>query len=176
MELLRKLDKTPEDINHLLAQHKRLAYHVLTTMGLLDNQDAESAAWEGLWDAINTFDVFSKNEFSTYAYKVIRNAILNELRKDTATKNIQCISVDFMAYPNQTAAAADTDVQYIYDIFNDYITTRSGVTKNVLLIWYSTGFDNNATNIANVCACSTSYVCRVQSAFRAYLATRLRGD
>ena len=80
-DLIYKADKTAADIDTLLAQHKNLLYHMLTVMGRLNNPDAESAAWEGLWKAIVTFNVNSGNKFSTYACAVIRNAVNDAMRK-----------------------------------------------------------------------------------------------
>ena len=52
--------KTKEDIEQLLYENKNLVYYMLTKTGQLLNQDAESAAWEGLWDAVNLFDIYAK--------------------------------------------------------------------------------------------------------------------
>ena len=80
-ELIYKLNKTAADVDELLLQHKNLVYYRLAQMNQLANQDAESAAWEALWDSIMTFDVFGSTAFSTYACRCITNAINTVLRK-----------------------------------------------------------------------------------------------
>ena len=85
-ELIYKLNKTAADVDELLLQHKNLVYYRLAQMNQLTNQDAESAAWEALWDSIMTFDVFGSVAFSTYACRCITNAINTVLRKQQHDK------------------------------------------------------------------------------------------
>lgn len=177
---LYELNKTSEDVNFLLNYHRRLVYKVLSNMELLNDQDAESAAWQGLWDAIETFDIFSENAFSTYAYTVISNAIKNELRKSNAIKAIKTVATDFKEHCAHHASApayvGDEQVSFIYCIFDEYVAMKSGIVKNVLLAWYGTSFEGTTVSIASICGCSASYVSRVQTSFRAYVACRLMGE
>ena len=176
-DLIYKLDKTSQDIDNLLSEHKNLVYHMLTCMQQLDNPDAESAAWEGLWNAINTYDVFSAVQFSTYACKVIRNAINDELRKCYIKRNLLDNSIELCSYPEPSVVVdfdADEAVRTIYKLFDEYVVQKVGINKNILLAWYSSNFESNPTNLATICHCSTSYVCRVQGAFRAYIITKLK--
>lgn len=176
---LYKFKKSRDDVDFLLEYHQRLIYRVLTDMNLLGNQDAESDAWQGLWDAIETFDVFATNAFSSYAYVVIANEIKNGLRKTRAVKEIQTVATEFSEHCVQHASAAcssDNDIKHIYDIFDTYVATKTGVIKNVLLAWYGTSFEGTTVSIAEICGCSASYVSRVQTSFRAYVSSKLMGD
>lgn len=148
-------------------------------MNLLGNQDAESNAWQGLWDAVETFDVFAKNAFSSYAYVVIANEVKNGLRKTKAVNAVHTIPTSFEDHCTQYTAAvcsADGDIQRIYDTFDSYVATKSGVIKNVLLAWYGTSFEGTTVSIASICGCSASYVSRVQTSFRAYVSSKLMGE
>jgi RNA polymerase sigma factor (sigma-70 family) len=174
--LIYKLDKSAEDVEALLAEHKKLIYYMLTSMKQLNNPDAESAAWEALWDAIGTFDVYSKTAFSTYACTLIRNAVNDVLRKQriehdaklTAYRLLERDATSYsMEYSTELTAFVDQCV-------TAFINSKSGISRNVLLAWYSSGFSATVTNIAAMCSCSASYVSRVQQDFRAYLSGRLK--
>lgn len=147
-------------------------------MHQLNNSDAESAAWEAMWDAINTFDIYAENEFSTYACCVIRNAINNELRKQQIHKNNTCILDDLTLASSiflcDDICNAET-TQRVMKVFNDYVATKKCIVRNILLTWQSSNFEATATCIGNICNTSASYVSRVQCAFRAHLQYQLRG-
>lgn len=175
-----KRDKVKQDVDKLLAQHKNLVYYMLTNMGQLRSPNAESAAWEALWDAVMTFDVYAETAFGTYACTLIKNAVNNELRKQMAMKNRQCISVDSMELAerygvNDELCTVDS-VARIYTLFDEYVVQASGVSRRVLMYWRSQGFDTSVSALASACSTSTSYVSRVQCGFRAFLSGKLKGE
>ena len=175
--LIYKLDKTPADVSELLREHKNLVYFLLSEMRQLGNQDAESAAWEGLWDAICTFDVFCLTQFTSYACAVMKNAINDVLRKQGKGFEHEAV---YISSVNEKEACAEDDyyskeaINRVQQIFSAYIESKSGVTKNILLFWYSADFCVTASEIAKACKCSGSYVKRAQDSFRAYLSGRLK--
>lgn len=176
-DLLYKIDKTKEDIESLLAEHKRLVYSMLSKMNQLSNQDAESAAWEALWDAIATFDVFSESKFSSYACKVIQNAINGELRNYYRKKQlVHVLTEEPTCYISIGVAELDSlyTCDAIYKLFDEYIVDKQGMVKNILLAWYSSDFESNPSNIAKICQCAPTNVSRVQATFRAYVTRRLK--
>lgn len=176
-----KLDKTAEDIDNLLMKHKNLVYHMLTKMQQLQNQDAESAAWEALWDALGTFDVFSGFAFSTYACKLIKNAINGVLRKQQVVKRKQSMLLEvteqqtelFTCDCTEDAESAEL-VSFVDKMFEEYLFYKRGHAKSVLLFWRSSNFTATVSNMAVVCNCTASYISRVQNDFRAYLSCRLK--
>lgn len=176
-ELIYKLNKTENDIDVLLLQHKNLVYFMLTSHGQLYNQDCESAAWEALWDAICTFDVFSRTQFSTYACTLIRNAINNELRKQALYQKRECAMFEYSEQNNlcTTVDTEDADtVNTIEELFSEYLKSTSGIVRNVLLVWNASGYEATCRDIAEMCATSPSYVSRIQSGFRAYLQRKIK--
>ncbi len=176
-ELLYKLNKTPEDVEYLLQQHHKLVYFMLSKVSQLGNHDAESAAWEALWDAINTFDIYASTAFSTYACTVIKNAINDVLRKEAVIKKHTC---PFTAYTENTLVVYipeqedNTAVLFIEKLFQAYVTTKTGIVRDILLAWHSSGFTASVINIATMCSTSPSYVSRVQCAFRAYISGKIK--
>lgn len=178
-ELLYKAEKTDDDVNELIKQHKNLVYYMLGRMGQLHHQDCESAAYEALWDAVCTFDIYSKGAFSTYACTLIRNAINNELRK-TALQHGRDAAMMELADANGLFLAPTVDVQdnrvttRVEKLFDLYIKSKQGTCRNVLLTWQASGFEASGKVIAKICACSGSYVSRVQNDFRAFLQSKMK--
>ena len=177
-DLIYKLDKTKEDVEALLRQNKNIVYFKLGEMHLLDNQDAESAAFEALWDAVNCFDVFCTVPFVNYACKCIENAVNDTIRKRKAKKRNTYVSVELTdnvsvyVMPDVDAENMFTKVQKLLRLYLD--NNISGkLAREVLLVWYSSNFEMSATHIAKRCNTTASYVCRVQCAFRAYIGNKL---
>ena len=172
-DLLYKPDKTRRDIEELLAEHKNLIYYRLTQMGQLHNQDAESAAWEALWDAIGTYSVYEKTAFSTYACACITNAINGVLRK-------QLHEFEQFGYC-ELNENMDEDSSYeqlkklVQEVFDEHLAASRGLARDILLFWRSVDFEENKTTIAKACNTSVSYVSRVIQGFKARLSGRLKG-
>lgn len=179
MDLLYKRDKTAADVECLLEQHKNLVYYMLTKTEQLGNQDAESAAWEALWDAINVFSVYEETQFSTFACTMMRNAINDVLRKQNRIRvqenEIVAAYIEANKFISEFEPHAGIQ-QRVIELFKEYVSDKRGNIRSILLAWYGTGFENSATNIANMCKCSVSYVCRTQQLFRAFLKYRLEAE
>lgn len=177
-DLIYKPEKTRQDIELLLAEHKNLVYYCLTQKGQLQNQDAESAAWEALWDAIGTFSIYEKTAFSTYACRCIINAINDELRKSqTEYEHYNpCELTDDIPVPT----AIEENLAYnrlrktIDEVFKEHMESTRGLSRDILQLWRASGFEDNKTQIAKALNTSVSYVGRVQTAFKARLSGRLK--
>lgn len=175
-ELLYKRDKSAADINDLIIKHKNIVYYMLGLMGQTNNSDAESAAYEALWDAVSMFDVYGTTSFSNYACHLIRNAVNGVLRKQQAEHEHICIVSEIPEDAALTTYPETDNVELIAEIykhFDSYINKRQGLCRNILLVWYSSNFEISNTQVAQVCGCSVSYVSRVQQDFRAYLSGKL---
>lgn len=170
-ELLYKPNKTPEDINTLIGQHKNLIYYVLGGAGQLYNQDCESAAWNALWDAVCTFDVYGHTAFSTYAVTLIRNAINGELRKEAARRRHEATLDEFS---DTSEPVVTEELNRIEAIFAEFIAKCFGLKKNVMLVWQASGYEAKGTTIASICSCAPSYVSRVQQDFRAFVSVKMK--
>ena len=176
-DLIYKRDKTKNDIDLLLKQHKNLIYYMLSLHNQLANQDAESAAWEALWDAICTFDIFSKVPFSSYACVVIKNAINDVLRKQIKVNEKQKVVIEDLDELNMFSMLELNDTglkKIINDEFEKFIASRKGKIRDVMLVWYSYDFCTTVQNIADKCGCTASYVSRVQTTFRAILSAKVK--
>lgn len=178
---IHKLVKSKKDVEYLLRVHKNLVYWCLGKYKLLNSADheCESAAWEALWDAINTFDVFSKGQFSSYAVRCILNRIGDVLRKRKHIGNkVTFMPVDLEV--EDTASTVDAAceardlLKRVQAIFDEYINLKTGTSRNILLVWQAANFDIDAKMIASICGTTSATVGKTLTAFRAYLHTRLR--
>ena len=182
--LLYKLRKTPDDVNELIRAHKNLVYYMLTRLGCIDNSACESAAFQGLWDAIETFDVFSNVNFSTYACCCIRNAI-NDCRRKIKHLNVHEEAVDFTLttfsynlpeYDCTRHAESVEAVQQIMLIAQEYIENmkQDSIACRVMKAWYAYRFEISETELAKLCKTSPTNVGRTQAMFRAHLSNKLK--
>lgn len=164
--MLYKRDKTKEDIEQLIEEHQKLVYYMLGKTKQIGNHAAESAAWEALWTAVCTFDVYSKTKFSTYACTLIKNAIYDVLRKQYKQYKMEQQYIEAGAQD----IIIDENTEWLDKVFADYVKSKKGNARNILLVWRSSDFTASVTNIAIICKCSKSNVTRTQQSFRAYLA------
>ena len=178
-DLIHKPIKTKADISYLLGVHKNLIYWCLGKMNKLYDQDAESAAWEALWDAIATYDVYSSVAFSTYAVRVIKNRIGDVIRKQ-----IKLSMKEFATHDEVEAVdtgcrihdgfEAKEQLDKVVKAVDEYIEMKTGIARNVLIVWRAANFDITSTMIAKICRTSTSRVSETLTSARAFIATRLR--
>lgn len=178
-DLLYKPDKTPKDIEVLIAEHKNLIYYRLKQMGQLYNPDAESAAWEALWDAVGTFSIYEKTAFSTYACTCITNAVNSVLRKQIADQQAYNYVELTDKIPVPATVEESAELEYLADVidevFKEHMETSRGLSRDILQLWRVSNFGENKTQIAKALNTSVSYVSRVQTAFKARLSGRLKG-
>lgn len=167
MELLYKRDKTPEDVEKLVYVHKNLVYYCLSQTGQLNNQDAESAAFEALWDSVNLFDVYSTTAFSTFACTVIKNRILTVLRDSKKLRTTEVPLKDTMLSTHDTCEQPNNrNYNRLCRQIDNYINCQTDKINAILTYWRSKCYNVSAAKIAEQCNVSPSYVSRVQLSFK----------
>lgn len=82
------------DINDQIANNTGLVYKQLTVFNLLQDQDAESYAYEALYNAVRTYDATTGTAFSTYAVCCINNALRKHLRTMNKKRQLDIVSYD----------------------------------------------------------------------------------
>lgn len=177
MDLLYKRDKTDEDVAKLLRMHKNLVYYCLAQTQQIYNHDAESAAFEALWDAINLFDVYATTAFSTFACKVIINRIYTVLR-DAKTHNKREILVEnsakFIDCYEQDSEIQDKRYIRLCNQIEQYISEQTDKIRAILIYWRARNYKATTVDIAQHCGVSASYVSRVQVSFRVAIQAMLK--
>lgn len=171
MELLYKREKTEDDINKLVGMHKNLVYYCLAEANQTYNQDAESAAFEALWDAVNLFDIYAVSAFSTFACKVITNRIYTVLRDAKKREKNEIVTEDCTsffteAYVEDIEDTANKNYTKLCNQIDGYIVNQTDKIKSILVYWKMHDYNVSATEIAAKCSVSASYVSRVQLSFR----------
>lgn len=89
------------DINELISENLGLVYSQLRRFNLLDDQDAESIAYEALYKAISTYNAESGNNLSTYAVCVVSNALRGHLRTKNKKRQIRAVSYHALLHDNE---------------------------------------------------------------------------
>lgn len=82
------------EINDRIAENTGLVYARLKEFGLRDDQDAESLAYEALYNAAKTFDESTGTLFTTYAVCCINNAIRVHIRTLNRKRQLELVSYD----------------------------------------------------------------------------------
>ncbi|MBQ8627875.1 MAG: hypothetical protein IJ421_00175 [Prevotella sp.] len=181
-DLIYKLDKTPADINTLIAENKNLVYFVLSRLGCLGVADYESAAFEALWNAVQTFDVFGERAFSTYACTCIRNRV-NDMRRREKIRKENEQTVDFTTlqfeipvYDCAIEVESLETISRIQQYTKEYLDNQKPGSNpyNIIKTWSAYNFSIAAKDIAIICNTAPANVSRVQATFRAYLRSKLR--
>lgn len=84
---------TKDNIEKLIVENEKIAYDLAWQFnkklnGIIELDDLVGLAKLGLVKAANTFNMSKNFKFTTYAYKVISNEILMQLRKENKHKNV----------------------------------------------------------------------------------------
>ncbi len=170
------------DINDTIAENLGLVYGQLKRFELLGDQDAESAAYEALYNAIVSYNDASSTKFSTYAICVIANAIRMVLRARRNKKQINTVSYHEPIGDENEETFADVlsygdtidDVllrnEMREDIYNAIMRVYNNLTtenaKRIFIMWYRSDFTATQRDIAEALNVSQPTVCRNLSIFK----------
>lgn len=169
-----------EDINELIRKNKGLVYKQLHKFNLVDDQDANSYAFEALYNAIQTWDSSLGTKLSTYATVCIYNALGCYLRKLNRKRQIDTVSYNNIANDNaefsdfissqyslEESVINSIRLKAAYDAMQRLRCKYSGVCLKVFEIWYDSNFSMGATDIAKQLGTSQPYVSQTLARIRA---------
>lgn len=178
-----------QDINELIEANKRLVYAQLHRFKLIDDPDAESLAYEALYNAISNFDASKGNKLSTVATVYIYNALGTYLRKLNSKRQVQAISYNIPIDDENNSELIDLisshdniEEEYIrkemsrtamhtFNTMYDKLTNEKH--KQILRIWKESDFSCKYTEIASIANVSQSYVSQVINNFKYTLRKKL---
>ena len=175
-------------INEKIAENTGLVYKVLNEYNLIDDQDAESSAYEALHKAILTYDITKGARFSTYAMCVIRNGVRHHIRKLKRKRQLEVVSY--------YTPCTDIDDVYLLDVLkmdNDVLTQHlseeacititkafvahknalPGLHRSIIDMWYNSDRKMSQSEIALANNVSQATVSRVISNFMYRLSKEL---
>ena len=177
------------DINESIARNKGLIYKQLHSFQLTYDQDAESMAYEALYNAVLTYNKETGTAFSTYATCVINNALRHHLRSLNKKRQLDVISyytplspddedsaclVDVLVHPDDAESTIiDKESRaMIRRAFNDEYSIMSEKHKKVVELFFIAGIIRQQ-DIANSVGVTQATVSKIISAFRHRLKVRL---
>lgn len=183
-----------QDINDTIAENTGLIYKQLLKFGLADNQDAESIAYEALYNAILSYNETKNTKFSTYATVCIYNALGTFMRSLNKKRQLDVTSYNRVAYiDNETehefvdfiSTYISVETEYINNetllriryVFNSYVDMlKNEKHRRILMCWDASNFKATATDIAKEVGVSQSYVSQVLATTKSKLRQLLKEE
>lgn len=112
---------TKEETNNLITDNLDLAYSLANKYkkkihNLIDFEDLKSTALLGLVKSANTYKLELKNQFSTYAYTVIRNELVLFIRENLKLNRIVSLDnlvIDDIPYIELQASNENIETDFI---------------------------------------------------------------
>lgn len=123
--------------NNLLSLHSRMIYSIINSYNRengdfkISEDDLYQEGSIGLYEAIFTYDENMNVKFSSYAYNIIRNRILNEIRYQSRIYDKERFSLDNYDFSkgNLSYLASDNTSSYYKDC--TYDTVLDNVMSNM---------------------------------------------
>ena len=173
-----------KDVNSIIAANKGLVYTVLYHYNMGNNSEAESIAFDALWTAAETYDPQheSQAQFSTYAFKCMKNALGNYIR---VLKRVRQLSVVPLQDYTTELETNDTlsiiiqeeeqnRIQTALSNLRDSLTNKTKIA--IFAAWEESGFEDNQTLIASKAGVSQSYTNQTLGVFKHKLRQLLKEE
>lgn len=172
------------DVNAVMRDNIGIVYSLLASFELLDDQDAESLAYEALYKAVITYKENKKTKLSTYAYCVVSNAIRMHLRTKNKKRQVQ-----YTSYYAPVTHDEDCEM-YLVDTIHNNLSADAGLyteeflrvlrkalikvyvniptleQKKIFIKWVNANFTIKQTDLAKELDISQAAVSRAISSFR----------
>lgn len=113
------------DINDKIAENTGLVYRQLHSFQLLYDQDAESYAYEALYNAVITYDGKTGTAFSTYAVCCINNALRKHLRTLNKKRQLDIVSYDAPITADEDSPAMIEVIPQLYTVEDALLCAES---------------------------------------------------
>lgn len=173
-----------KDIDMLIKKHLGLVYSQLHRFKLINDPEAESIAYEALWNAISNFDESKNTKLSTVATVYIYNALGSYVRKLNKQRVIETISYNNIAYADENEEHEFVDMLstgedimtnyikqetqvYVREVFNElYRGLTKETHKQIIALWNESDFSATTVEIAKQANVSQSYVSQVLNNFK----------
>ena len=177
------------DINDKIAEHTGLIYRQLHAFQMLYDQDAESFAYEALYNAVVTYDAKAGTAFSTYAVCCINNALRKHLRSLSKKRQLDIVSYDApITLDDDSSAMIDVlpqlytvednllcseSCEFIRSVVSDEYDKLSEKHKVIVRLFLTRKADMNQQAIAKAAGVTQATVSKIISAFRYKVKQRL---
>lgn len=181
-----------EDINMLIQNHLGLVYNQLHRYKLSEDPEAQSIAYEALYNAVLNYDASKGTKLSTLATVYIYNALGSYVRALKSKRQIQTISYNNLIeedgsnekheYLERLSTDEDIEADYINREIGKYAmsmfdTLYAKLTNEkhqvILRKWKESEFTAQTKDIAKEVGVSQSYVSQVINNFKFNLRKKL---
>lgn len=180
-----------EDLDMIIESHLGLIYDQLRKMHLANDPDAESIAYEALYNAVLKFDASKGIKLSTVATVYIRNALGSYIRSLNTKRVIKTVSYNNVAYTDDSEEHEFVDMlsngesaeeEYMRSelhrqtrkAFNElYDKLTNDKHRDILRLWNESDFAATTVEIAKQLSVSQSYVSQVINNFKAKMKKKL---
>lgn len=132
-----------QDVDKLIDANKGLVFSQLHKFKLAGDPEAESLAYEALYNAILNYDKTKGNKLSTVATVYIYNALGSYVRTLNAKRQIQTISYNNVAYSD------DSEDHEFVDLFASEETIEDSYIRRELGRYAIEAFDRLYDKLAN---------------------------
>ena len=152
------------DINDVIYDNLGLVYTQLNRFKLRNDQDAESFAYEALYNAVISYDEKSGNSFSTYATCVIANSLRTLVRHRKRKRQLNVMSYNEHIDNEANEEFVDVLVGYesvedimlreeLHEVLHEalevvYTNISNETAKRIFVMWYSSNFEMTQQQIA----------------------------
>ena len=180
------------NVDKFIKDNSGLVYAQLWKFNLADDPDAESIAFEALYNAIVTYDISSGTKLSTYATVIIYNALGSYIRTCNSKRKVQTISYNKVTHVDDSGnehelaemiqASGSVEDDYIHksvckaamSLFDEYLCKVTNEKHiQILTIWKESEFTATTVTIASRVGTSQSYVSQVINNFKSKLKKKL---
>lgn len=173
-----------QDVNKLIASNTGLIYTQLNKFNLAEDPEAESIAYEALYNAILNFDSSKGTKLSTVATVYIYNALGTYVRSLNTRKIIPVVSYNNIAYTDDREEhdfldliPSDKSVEehivhkevcrLAMEAFDKkYAKLTNEKHKEILAAWKASDFEATTKDIGKQVSVSQSYVSQVINNFK----------
>lgn len=159
-----------EEQKRLVTENHQLIYGFLSKNGL-DSEEFYDLAAIGLCKAAENYRE-SDGIFSTYAYRCMKNTVLNEIRRLNGVKKVPVCMISSYNVPisgcedeeiellDSFKSDLDIEMEVIDEIILEKLMRKlSGKYKNTLILSLK-GYNN--TEISDILGCNQSYISRIK--------------
>ena len=169
------------DIDEEILNNKGLVYSQLHRFNLVNNQEAESYAFEALYKAIQTFDTTKDIALSTYATVCIYNALGSYLRSYNRKRQLCVVSyhtvIDesncpYLLFLKSTCDTEEYCIkQELYKEVRRIVAEQIDKLSNkkhaqIIRAWKNSDFTASTVDIAIITHVSQSYVSQIINVFK----------
>lgn len=177
------------DVNDKIFENTGLVYKQLHAFQMLYDQDAESFAYEALYNAVVTYDDKTGTAFSTYAVCCINNALRKHLRTLNKKRQLDIVSYDAPITADDDSTAMIDVIPQLYTVEDTLLCTEScKFIRSVLVeeyeklsekhrlivrLFLTKKADMNQQAIAKAAGVTQATVSKIVSAFRHKVKQRL---